>query len=132
MTMRPSDILEQEQLTGAGDNIYTIDNSLAMRLPLPKLPRLSVCENHNEKLYETISLRSLCIEDAEKSGVEGILSLSTPVLTDAQRKHSSDPDYEEVRLREPIYFSLEAEIENKEGRKQQELVSGPSENEGLI
>ena len=113
MTMRPSDFPEQEQLTGAGDNIYTIDNSLATRLPLPKLPRLSVCENLNEKLYETISLRSLCIEDVEKSGVEseGSLSLSTPVLTDAQRKHITDPDYEEVRA--PRYFSLEAEIENK-------------------
>ena len=130
MTMRPSDFPEQGQLTGAGDNIYTIDNSLATRLPLPKLPRLSVCENHNEKLYETISLRSLCIEDAEKSGVEGILSLSTPVLTDAQRKHISDPDYEEVRA--PRYYSLEAEIENKDGCKQQELGAGASEKEGLV
>merc|ERR1712110_805762 len=89
-----------------------IDHGVAMRAPHPPLPGLpkapvicDVSHDENEKLYETISLRSLSKEDAEASGLKG--SLSTPVLEVAQKGQLASPKGQEVMS--PIYLSLEAE-----------------------
>ena len=127
MTMAPIYVLEpgvglheqrtarfEEELLGnkvanAGDNIYMIDNSVAMRAPHPPLPSLpkvmcDVSHDENEKLYETISLHTFSDEDEVKSGLKE--SLSTPLLTVSQKGQVKSPECRENMS--PIYLSLEA------------------------
>ena len=112
-TARLEEALLANNVNNAGDNIYMIDNSVAMRAPYPPLPSLpkapvicDVSHDENEKLYETISLHSLSKENAQASGLKG--SLSTPVLEVATRGQLASPKCRD-EVMSPIYLSLEAE-----------------------
>ena len=130
MTLTPSYVLEpgislheqrtarfEEELLGnklanVGDNIYMIDNSVAIKVPHPPLPSLpqasGMCDlshDENEKLYETISLHTFSEEDEEKLGLKE--SLSSPLLTVSQKEKVESPKYREAMS--PIYLSLETE-----------------------
>ena len=108
--------LEEELLgtkfSSAGENIYQIDNTVALRNTLPPLPSTpNMCDlsgKEEEKLYETICLHSLRKENAEDSSLNG--SLSTPLLATGQKERCSTKQSNEAKS--PNYLSLEAEPAN--------------------